>query len=342
MHRPDSPWLFHAAKWLGNGGCFLAALAASALAIRAWLPFPDVPDIAAKWRYFAENKDRFDTIFVGSSRFRHQIIPRFFDEETAAHGAVTHSLNLSYSGMWPPENFYFLRQLLALRPAHLKWVVFEVIDGETRLDERDAATLRTAYWHDWPHTRMAWRMVAELSSSPPLEKCRLGLLHARIFLRQFLHFGRGAEWVEKRFHPSKMRPPPEWIARLGFDPEPEPGVLTGPALAEYLETCESLKKPRPTTTLRPGLLDALREIHAEVRAAGAEALFVLPPTVSAGDNIAGLPGGMPCILFNDLHEFARLYEPELHYDAGHLNEKGAAEFSRLLAERFAAWERGRR
>ncbi len=342
MHRPDSPWFLRAAKGLLNGACFLAALAATALSLGRWLPFPDVPDIAPRFRYFAENKDRIDTVFVGSSRFRHQVIPRLFDEQTAALGTPTKSVNLGYSGMWPPENFYFLRQLLALRPPHLKWVFLSLIDGSTRMDERDAATLRTVYWHDWRHTCIAWRMVWASASLAPAEKRRLTLLHARIFLRQSLHLGGGAAWVEKRVKPAKIRRPPAWIEQRGFDPEPEPGTLTGPVLADYLEKLEKLRQSRPSAHFRPGLLEELRKIQAEVRAVGAEAIFVLPPTINPNENFTAPPAGLPALLFSDVHTYARLYEPELHHDAGHLNTRGAEELTRRLAERFASWERARR
>lgn len=341
MHRPDSPWFLRLIKVLGNGVCYLTALAATAVLIGRWLPFPEVPDIAPKFRYFAENQERFDTLFVGSSRFRHQVIPRLFDQQTAALGTPTRSLNIAYSGMWPPENFYFLRQLLALRPPHLKWVVFELIDGSTRFDENEAATLRMAYWHDWRHTRMAWGMLREFSGLTSGETRGMALLHARLFLRQSLHFGRGAAWVEKRFAKVKKKRQLSWMETRGFDPEPEPGTLIGPVLAAYQEKLETLKKPRPPSVLRPGLIDALRAVQAEVRAAGAETIFVLPPTVSLAENINGLPAGLPVLLFNDVHTDARLYEPDLHYDAGHLNTRGAEEFTRLLAERFAAWQRDR-
>ena len=36
----------------------------------------------------------------------------------------------------------------------------------------------------------------------------------------------------------------------------------------------------------------------------------------------------------DIHTVPELYDPELHYDEGHLNARGAEVFSRLLARRF--------
>ena len=55
------------------------------------------------------------------------------------------SFNFGYDGMWPPESFYLLRQLLALRPAPAKWVVIDLMDINTQLDERNNSTLRMAY-----------------------------------------------------------------------------------------------------------------------------------------------------------------------------------------------------
>src|SRR5258708_2439744 len=88
------------------GGCYVVGAVGAAQFIGSCLPFPPVPDIASRFRYFAETKNDYDTIFVGSSRFRHHNIPAEVDAETAAR-----SFNLGYFGRWPPESFYYLRQI---------------------------------------------------------------------------------------------------------------------------------------------------------------------------------------------------------------------------------------
>ena len=338
MNRSEPWWFSPVIRIFGNGGAFAVALTVTAMLVGKGLPFPTIPDVSPKFRYFAEHKDRFDTIFVGSSRFRHQIIPQKFDAETRDHGTETSSFNLGASGMWPPETFFFLRQILRLHPARLKWVIFEIIDGKTRVDEGYGSDQRAVYWHDWRHTLMAWKMVWE-SPRTPEEKRHLFPLHTGIFFRQFLHLGRGTEWAQEKMNFVKKHRVPSWIEARGFEPEPEPSLLAGPVLAEYLSVIEQLKKPRLPRGIRPGLIDALREIQAEVRAAGAEALFVLPPTINPNENFGGLPEGLPFILFNNLHDDALLYEPELHYDGGHLNARGAEAFTRRLGERFSEWRR---
>ncbi|MEI9892818.1 MAG: hypothetical protein WDN28_02595 [Chthoniobacter sp.] len=49
--------------------CFLSAALLTAWLIDRELPFPSVPEIAPRFRYFAERKDEFDTIFIGSAAF---------------------------------------------------------------------------------------------------------------------------------------------------------------------------------------------------------------------------------------------------------------------------------
>src|SRR5581483_5631765 len=147
-------------RGMAVGTCFCLAAAVTAWFISRLLPFPSVPEGPSRFRYFAERKDQFDTIFIGSSRVRHQVIPPQFDAETAARGAATHSFNLGYSGMWPPESYYYLRQILALHPRRLRWVVIELMDYRFGQAEEQAATVRSVYWHDAKHTAMAWRLVA--------------------------------------------------------------------------------------------------------------------------------------------------------------------------------------
>ena len=314
---------------------FAAAFVATCLALGSRLPLPEMEDASPKWKYFRENMDRFDTVFIGSSRFRHQIVPEIFDAHTGAA-----SLNLGCSGMWPPESWHYLRRLLALHPPRLRWVFIELMDGKTRLDPRDAGTLRMMYWHDWRHTCMAWRAVLESTSRTPAEKRWLCAVHARLFLRRLANPGRGAELLRERWRSPKKKRAPEWIATAGFEPLPPEGALRGPALADYEQRVSALKKHRPEIAARPGLVAALRDLAAEVRRAGAQPIFVAAPTVSIGENFTGLPEDLAILFYNDPAQAPRLYEAGLHYDAGHLNEKGAAVFTGLLARDFAArWPR---
>ncbi len=337
MHHPNSRWPRQLVNGLFNGACFTAALVASAFLIGQLLPFPKVPAIAQKYQYLAENREQIDTLFTGSSRVFHQIDPQQFDAEAATLGTPTRSANLAYDSIWPPESFYFLRRLLALRPPHLRWVFIELMEINVNLETRNDRTLRTAYWHDWRHTVLAWR---DILASPRTsgEKWRSAVEHAAIFIRWNVGLGRGAELLHQGLLPTKPERPPRWAERAGFSPETQKQFPVA-ELPAYLEGVAGLRRALPSNPVSAHYFEALRALVAEVRQAGAEPVFLITPSLSWRENFTGLPADVPVFAYNDPAKHPSLYEPDRHYDVWHLNEKGAAEFTSLLARQFAEWQR---
>lgn len=338
---PLSPTL-STGRVLLNAAIFLAALFAGAWLLGRRLPFPSVPAIGERMQFFAENRDRYDTVFIGSSRFRHQIIPEEFDAHTQAAGLPTRAINLGYSGMWPPESFYFLRQVLALKPAHLKWVIIELMDYRYGQVDDAAPTQRTAYWHDRAHTAMALRLMWELPL-PTARRLELCATHAWLYVQQFMHPGQGADWLQARLMPvRKKNKLPRWARQGGYEAQEEVEPWSEFAKASYARQVEAVRTSLPPPTLRPDFVVALREIIADVRRAGAEPIFVIAPTIRPEENlVTGVPDAAAVFAFNRPDDYPILYEHTTHYDPGHLNEKGAKEFTRLLAERFVQQVRPR-
>ena len=316
------------ARALLNGLIFLAACAAGCALAGKLAPFPEVPGIFPKWSYFRENRDRIDVLFVGSSRFYHQIIPAQFD---AAVGQVR-SFNFGYDGMWPPESFYLLRKLLALRPAHLKWVVIDLMDINTQLDERNNYTMRMAYWHDLRHTALTFRDIVATRFHPE-QKFDLFVQHGRLCASQILNLGCGADFLKTRLIPSPPRKTFIWEAGAGFEPEPSRG-MEGKIRDGFVMTVERLKTGIAPAPVRPVFRDALHELIRDVRRAGAEPIFVIAPTINGRENFTEVPDGVAVFGFNHPAEYPELFDPAKHYDAWHLNEKGAVDFTAILAEKF--------
>lgn len=95
-----SPTRLSVAVILRNCGAFLAAVVLGCFVLYSLRSFPDVPGIGPKYGYFREHKDRYDVLFVGSSRFYHQIIPKQFDTRVGENGdARLRSFNFGYDGM---------------------------------------------------------------------------------------------------------------------------------------------------------------------------------------------------------------------------------------------------
>jgi len=322
------------ARALLNAVLFLAACAAGCALLGRVAPFPEVPGIYPKWTHFREHRDDFDVLFLGSSRFYHQIIPAQFDAAVGAAGQRVNSFNFGYDGMWPPESYYLLRQLLALRPARLKWVVVDLMDINTQLDVRNNSTLRMAYWHDLRHTAVAFREILA-SKYPWNRKADFLLAHGRLCTQQVLNLGRGAEVLNRRLAPKPPRKKPlSWESTAGFEAGPNHG-MEGEAREGFVATVERLKTDLPPQPVRPVFCEALRELIADVRRAGAEPIFVIAPTINGRENFTEIPDGAAVFSLNQPDEYPELFDPARHYDAWHLNETGAVDFTAILARRFA-------
>jgi hypothetical protein len=323
------------ARVLLNGLIYLTTLLVSAWALGRTLSSPNDPDLDSRLQYYKEHRDQFDTLFIGSSRFRHQIMPDAFDAETRAGGVETRSLNIGYAGMWLPESHYFLRQFLALESPRLKHVFIEFMDYRFGHVDDEEPTLRTAYWHDARHTRMACRLVLE-TPLPSAEKARLLTRHIRLFSQQSVNLGRGSTLLEARFFPVRKQKEASWIKLRGFQAEEE-RTWTDWERAELARKVQAVTESLPELRPRPGFAVALQEIADDVRRAGAKPYFVLAPSVRPAENqVLGLPAGIEVFAFNHPAKYPHLYAWELHFDTDHLNEDGAREFTRFIAQRFVA------
>ena len=315
---------------------YIVAFAAVSALLRPAAPFPAVPGIAAKLAHFTTHADRYDTVFVGSSRFYRQIIPRLFDQRlTAVTGRSTRSFNFGFDGMWPPESFYLTRQLLALRPPKLRWVVIEMMEIRSDSTPANRDSLRRAYWHDWRHTRLALADVGR-SKWPWLKKARIAADHARHFVAHWGNFGRGAEFL--RAHLAVVRKSDaarEIVPDEGFRTSRDT-ALQPAELARFLELKAQLPatfEPQPLHSL---FRNALAELIRDVRSSGAEPIFVLTPMTGGSDHFVDAPEDAPVLVLNDPSAQPALFEPQLYVDPFHLNAEGAAVFTGLLAEGVAS------
>lgn len=326
---------------LVNAAFFLAVCAAGCALLGRLAPFPDVPGIFPKWAWFQKHKDQFDVLFLGSSRFFRQVIPQQFDAAVAAAGAApVRSFNFGYDGMWPPESFFLLRQLLDARPARLKWVVIDLMDINTQLDERNNTTQRMAYWHDTRHTRLAFADICSVRR-PWAQKLDLLAAHGRLWFRERLNLGRGADLLRDRLAPRAPRTKPHsWEAHAGYKGETD-RTMSPDIAAEFAAGVAVMRQRQPPVPVRPVFREALRAVIADVRRAGAEPIFVLAPTINPRENFSEVPAGAAVWAFNDPHQHPVLYDPARHYDSWHLNHRGAVDFTALLAARFVERMRAR-
>lgn len=320
--------------WLG-----LAALAGSLL------PPPRLPVLSEKRAHFLAHADDYDAVFIGSSRVYRGIVPQIFDAGMQARGHTVRSFNFAMEAVWPPESLYRVREFLRLR-SRVRWVFIELLPVNPRITPENAGTLRSIYWHDWRHTTLAWREIASQNAFTTGEKCAWFALHAELFLRRLSHVSRAADWLEPRLQPrvdvektarKEFIFNTPWIDAEGFVPEPATPMTPEVAAAFHQQAAAYAQSLTPVA-LSAHLRDELRDLAATVRASGATPIFVITPSITRAENFTDLRAegiDADLISFKDPARFPALYDPALHFDGPHLNERGARELSRLLAEEFA-------
>jgi hypothetical protein len=308
---------------------FIATAVVTMAVIRESLPLPPVPVVQQKLQHLAQHPDRYDTLFIGSSRVFFHVSPKVFDSVAAAHGLPTRSFNLGIEAMKVPENAFLWDEVAELDLRGLQRVFIEVTGFDDSLDD-DAASWRDRYWHDWERTHL---VVRELLSD---RKARLRLdhleqtleiwgeawSHLELFLVETASIGRGAEWMA-HLEGAKPGNPSRALGPLGDGYRPNHDRLA-PA---HLEAFERELRERQTTDLRSrkmagsGIV-ALRRMVDDVRAAGAEPyLFLAPVLDSKKFKVAELFPDVPVLDFHDVEEYPELFTAGDRFDPNHLNAR---------------------
>src|ERR1043166_3764522 len=155
--------------------CLLCALGflLTAMAIHRFAPMRNVPVVKNKLLYFAQHKNEFDAVFIGTSRTQAGVKSAVFDAVLQAKGIKMRSFNLGVAGLWPPEEFWMIRRVLAQRPQSLKWIFLELTP--IAYPGGDDPEIRNIVWRDWKETalilREKWQRA--LDSRPEPLKIRL-------------------------------------------------------------------------------------------------------------------------------------------------------------------------
>lgn len=320
----------------------LVALLVTSFVYHALLP-PSLPDgVAEKLTFFAEHKDQFDTVFLGSSRFYYAISPKNFDHLTRENGVPTRSFNFGIDGMNPPETFFVLDQILKTEPRNLKWVFIEADNIETKSHLKILGTQRLLYWHDWPRTALVLRKAMNPRPGTKWYE-RLNrlwsakrdlILHLGLFQKQFTSVGRAADFVSALIENRPRKS--ETLLGPDGDGYRLAGAAMGPERAELFrrQLAEEVSGPR-SGFIDPYAESAYRESAAKIRLAGAQPIFVVAPSIFQSPlRFRQSPPPAPLLVFNDARAYPQLYDAKVRVDEQHLTSEGATEFTRLLAFEF--------
>lgn len=301
--------------------------------------------IEDKLVYLEEAVDDYDLLFFGSSYTFRGVIPALFDEAAAEAGVPVRSYNAAMAAMRSHEADYLLRRVLAGHPKRLRWVVIELGHWSPIIYPDNRFTERAIQWHDplesWLVLRSSW-----LEDAPQPTRFDYLVTHALHLGAHVLQLGRAAESVRAAFKPDE--PTPEWVRDGGFrgysEDEYRSGFTAGlrsrflAGQSEYLQDVERLAEANAApTTLAHFNRMALAQQVEQIRAAGAEPIYLLPPTpVPIPEaRLLAAQGLVPnLVVLNDARLYPDLFLLEHRFDYKHVNREGAELFTWHLARQF--------
>lgn len=332
-----------------------AAFVAVALLVRRTAPHGSgLERMDVKLDAFERRKDEFSLVFLGSSRTMRGFVPELFDARVAEHGLELRSFNLGVPGARVTEMIYLLERLRELRPAKLRYVFVDPEDFEQIHDTRNVLAQSGIIWHDPATTWLLTRHMLDTGFGGARRNAIL-FDHWRACAFNALNVGRTARWVNAALG---RRVDPGFVAdSLGergdghtalFD---EQDTLAKRrrrferGRAEYETLVERYSEQRPPPGPAPAQFAELVErIQTLVRELGATPVFVIQPALSWQWDLIKLAeaGQVELLLrYDDPALHPELFAHEQRFDSRHLNDDGAALFTRRLADDFAPWARAR-
>lgn len=346
------------ARYAINAALFFAALVVSCVVADRWLPYPDIPGISEKVEHLAIHGDDYDVLFIGSSRINFQIMPSLFDREVAARGGACTSFNAGIMGMRPPEEPFFLDQVLRLPHRRLRWVIIELSSLEARTPASRRSNARFVSWHDAPRMRLLEIWTAAecqtlLNSGAGgtsavsrwwqlWDPISVFLLHVPAFCERTLNLGRATFLREHVLIPERTRrhalgkSPVLGKAHDGWAPYLVNPVMGKKERANYRQTYEGRLESPALEFQDPASDAAVQAMAAAVTRAGATPVFLIPPMTTERQYCPHPAADEPMIIwrFSDPRRYPTLFAIENRHDSLHLNTSGAREFSLALAARF--------
>jgi hypothetical protein len=326
---------------LRNVVLFSLALAALLRLVDTVSPAPTTTAATAKLRQFRDEAQAYDTIFVGNSHVYRHLVPRLFDAEMAERGHEVHSYNLAAPGMTFPEMDYVIRQAIEADEGLRRVVIGASVGWHGH--EENLQSERSVAWHDARGTWLASTLILHGEGSL-VQRNDVVNQHLSVFFSRETRHGRALDWLRAHFgHP----PPPfdlsgheRGFLALDEDPDPSLDLRRGQFVrhrAEFRADVKRLRRRgREWIALKPSERDELQDLVHRLRQRGIEVVFFHPPLVDREVPAwqEAVPE-VPYFVFNDPQRFGPLYQVPRRFDRNHMNSRGAAAFTRVLADSIA-------
>jgi hypothetical protein len=323
------------------------------------VPYTWGSDLIHKKRtYLVENKEKYNTLFIGSSRIYRQVIPQVFDDSTAELGIK--SFNFGVNWLFAPESFYLLDQLEKMDDLNFRYVFVELSKIRS-VDYHNLHTTRIKYWYTLSNYEFAVKAIL-FSNVSFLEKSFTILVHTISYADNLLNLGFVTEAFDFR---SRNKPPlnyKELGKNLdGFYPYGENNMTEGEEgepvnkrhdkfLSDTTVLSRRIKYSRSQFDKfkeSPDMLekynqyytDELNRLILNAQKKGTYLIFLISPRLDYKqyDEIIPiyhhiLPGH--AIEISDASRYPLLYQAKFSNDETHLNSEGAKIYTGFIAREF--------
>ncbi|NES72638.1 MAG: hypothetical protein F6K24_49310 [Okeania sp. SIO2D1] len=268
------------------------------------------------------------------------------------------SFNWGIGGGTVAEIDFYLRKIIALKPANLKWLFIEYPDG---LDEelRNSGSARSIYWHTPKQTILALRIMLE-KKHPLRLNFSTAYGNLKSLLYRILWIGRFSNFWQNKvlgFNLVEFIKKPQsrvLIQESGYYALDWGKVLIRTKqyfqnnLDDYYNRVnrkiDELKQ-RNTASInfsKTYSLKVLKNMCDRVEEQGIKPIVFMSPAIMGYEEptaieLYKLDNTSVLFAFNNPETFPTLYKVESRWDFTHLNDKGAREFTRFMAEQFAKY-----
>ncbi|WP_448570555.1 hypothetical protein [Trichothermofontia sp.] len=309
----------------------------------------DIEEVSEKLAYFSHHKDTYDVIFIGSSRTHRQIMPVVFDQVLKSQGYRVRSFNLGIGGSYLPETYFYIRQVLAMRPKKLKWIFVEYTDKLDAREENVRAT-REVHWHTLGET---WHIsqVIFRSNHDWWDKLVMTFDHLHSYVYGLIRNGKGAAFIQNHligYHNDDREHKISLLGRhkdgyISYDEDPDRYVKMRRKkflrkLNQYHQDVQKLiTRRQQSESYQPFKPEFLGSMVARIQNHGIEPIFIVPPSLHTYKDLiqSHRQHYVPTLfIFNDPQLFPHLYAVENRFDDEHLNQRGSEAFTHLLAQAF--------
>ncbi len=317
------------------------------------------PVIANKQKVYEESQEKYDVVFVGTSRINHGIDPLTFDKTYQKEsGKKVKSFNFGISGATAGESYNVFDYLLE-RDKKPKYVVLELCSIFTALSKKfckeNLHTNRNKYWLDTESLGFAMGNVKgyQLTNHSTWDKIRFRFNYFVNFIENQLGIGMFDSILKYNlvgYPPNKGIGPQKDgynnINQSSFDgvQASREGFLKRKHDVHLAKRNKSKKffgdnPPADITMINEPYLNALRAMIQRAEANGVTLVILAPPlmAVESYEELSAVYWNLPNKNRLNLTNGAKhpnFYKLKNIWDGNHVNHDGAVLFSELLAKKM--------